>query len=230
MATAAGRHQPAQPAVRRQRRVHRPPTIRLPPSSRRHEFLGKVTTREHLHDRVTQISGQFTERSPHPLDPVFQRSQLRQAAILRRAFLPDTARLPTATQCAPAIQPGATVTQGDPRRIQALRAGAAVGDVLAAAAGRTTQGEAAAETRQARTIGARTRSLARPGNLAREQIEQLGFRQQEHLAAESEFEKRKHGRRVATATLQAAPAASGRALARASGSDQGGTHAHTECR
>lgn len=96
MATPAGRHQPAQPEVRWQRRVDRSFAVSLP--SRRDQLPGEDATCERLRDRVAQVSGQFTERSPGALDPaVFQRSQLRQATILRRTFLPDAARLPTAS-------------------------------------------------------------------------------------------------------------------------------------
>lgn len=96
MATPAGRHQPAQPEIRRQRRVDRSSAVGLP-SSRGDQLPGEDTARERLRDRVAQISGQFAERSPGALDPaVFQRSQLRQATILRRTFLPDAARLSTA--------------------------------------------------------------------------------------------------------------------------------------
>lgn len=137
MATAASWYQPAQPEIRRQRRVHRSPAIELSPWSCKP--FGEDTAREYLHDHVTQVPGQFAERGSNPLDTfVLQRSQLRQATILRRTFLPDAARLPPATQRDPTIQPGVTVAQGDPRRVEAVRAGSTVGDVFAAAAGWTT--------------------------------------------------------------------------------------------
>lgn len=228
MAAPAGRHQPAQPEVGRQRRLHRSPAVG--PPSRRYQHPSEDTA-HHLHHRVAQVPGQLAERGPSPLDSaILQRSQLRQAAILRRTFVPDATRLPSAPQRPPAIQSGAPVAQSDPRRVSAVRAGTAAGDVLAAAAGRTAQGEVAAEARPARALGAGARGLARSGDFAREQVEQLRFRQQEHLAAESELEERQHGRRVATAALQAAPAAARRSVARTPGSGQGRAHAHTERR
>lgn len=96
MATPAGRHQPAQPEIRRQRGFDRSSAVGLSPS-RRDQHPGEDTDRERLRDRVAQVSRQFAERDPGALDPVvFQRSQLRQATILRRTFLPDATRLPAA--------------------------------------------------------------------------------------------------------------------------------------
>lgn len=174
MATPASWHQSAQPEIRWQRRVHRSPAIGL--SSRHCKPFG-VTARERLHDHVIQILGQFAERGSGSLDTfILQRSQLRQATIFRRTFLPNATRLSPTSQRAPTIQPGVTVSQGDSCRVEAVRAGTAVGDVFATATGRKTQGEITAETRQTRQIGTGTRCLARPGDLAREQIEQFGFR------------------------------------------------------
>jgi len=199
--------------------------------SRRRQHPDEATSRERLRHRVTQVPGELAERSPGPLDtPVLQRSQLGQATILRRTFLPDAARLPSAAQRASALQPGATVAQGDPRRVQAFRAGTAVGDVVAAPTGRKTEGAATPAARQARAFRAGTRGLARPGDLTREQIQQLGLRQQEYLAAEPELAERQHGGRMAATALPTAAAAPRWPLARASGSGQGRAYAHTERR
>lgn len=71
MATTAGRHQPAQPEIRWQRRVDRSPAVDLP--SRRDQLSGEDTARNRLRDRIAQVSSQFAERSPGALDPaVFQ--------------------------------------------------------------------------------------------------------------------------------------------------------------
>lgn len=188
MATPAGWHQPAQPEIRRQWRVHRSPAIELSPW--RCKPFGEDTARERLHDYVTQVPGQFAERGSSSLDTfVLQRSQLRQATILWRTFLPDAARLPSTPQRASTIQPGVTVAQGDPRWVEAVRASSAVSNIIATATSWTAKSEVATETRQARSIGTGARCVARPGDLTREQIKQLGFRQQEYLAAEPELKK-----------------------------------------
>lgn len=142
MEAAAGRHQPAKPQVRRQRRLHQRGTgVRTPA---RDGELVREDRAGHLHDIVAQVPRQFTERRPGALDAsVLQRSQLGQATILRRTFLPDAARLSPAEVHAPAIQPGAALAESHPRRVQEVRACSAVGHVLAAPDGGQAEGQAA---------------------------------------------------------------------------------------
>lgn len=190
MATAVGRHQPAKSPIGRQRRLHRRTAVHPPSSSRDGELVGQDRASD-LHDLVAQVSGQFTERSAGALDAlVLQRSQLGQTAIFRRTFLPDAAGLPAAAKRAPAIQPRVALVEGDSRRIEEVRAGSTVGNLVAAATGRQTEGQATSEARQAREVRPGTGSVPGLGDVAGEQVEQLRLRQQEHLATESELEER----------------------------------------
>lgn len=99
-------------------------------------------------------------------------SQLREATIVRREVIPHPIGLPAAAKRARALQPGVAVAQGHSRGVvEALRAGATVGNVLTAAASWTSEGEAAAEAREAREVSAGTGGHAGPRDFAGEQIQ-----------------------------------------------------------